>query len=150
MLAHYCLLSGHIGEIITRGPHIMKGYWDNPEATRSALSPGTSVGSSPACSSQFHSRLTSLPILEVHRGPTLITGFTPPNQKDCPCSEGQRSAVTSLCVSKPLIPSLRSDGLAGGWLRTGDSGWIDQEGQLWLTGRLKDLIRSGSENVAAA
>lgn len=39
---------------------------------------------------------------------------------------------------------------AGGWLRTGDSGWIDQQGQLWIAGRLKDVIRSGSESVAAA
>ena len=35
-------------------------------------------------------------------------------------------------------------------MRTGDSGWVDPEGQLWLAGRLKDVIRSGSENVAAA
>lgn len=45
---------------------------------------------------------------------------------------------------------LRGPHLTGGWFRTGDSGWIDKEGQLWLAGRLKDVIRSGSENVAAS
>lgn len=37
-----------------------------------------------------------------------------------------------------------------GWLRTGDLGWMDSERRLWLVGRLKDVIRSGSENVHAA
>ncbi len=36
-----------------------------------------------------------------------------------------------------------------GWYRSGDTGWIDSEGRLILTGRSKDLlITSGAKNVA--
>ncbi|DBA93732.1 TPA: hypothetical protein ACH3X3_013799 [Trebouxia sp. C0006] len=39
--------------------------------------------------------------------------------------------------------------LPGGWLRTGDIGAIDPQGQVWLNGRVKDVIRTGGESVHA-
>ncbi|XP_024386673.1 2-succinylbenzoate--CoA ligase, chloroplastic/peroxisomal isoform X3 [Physcomitrium patens] len=39
---------------------------------------------------------------------------------------------------------------ADGWLATGDVGWMDEAGRLWLLGRSKDVIKSGGENVYAS
>ncbi|OEL27073.1 2-succinylbenzoate--CoA ligase, chloroplastic/peroxisomal [Dichanthelium oligosanthes] len=40
-----------------------------------------------------------------------------------------------------------SDCLRNGWLDTGDTGWMDKAGNLWLMGRQKGRIKTGGENV---
>lgn len=40
--------------------------------------------------------------------------------------------------------------LPDGWVRTGDRGKLDSDGYLYFLGRLKDMLKVGGENVAAA
>jgi acyl-CoA synthetase (AMP-forming)/AMP-acid ligase II len=45
-------------------------------------------------------------------------------------------------------PEANAKAFVDGWFRTGDQGLIDGDGYLHLTGRIKDLIIRGGENVA--
>ncbi|KAB7613793.1 AMP-binding protein [Amylibacter sp. SFDW26] len=67
--------TGMTGELVVRGPNILKEYLDNPEATKAVL---------------------------IHDG----------------------------------------------WFRTGDMGYQDEDGYVFVTGRLKELIIKGGENIA--
>ncbi|HEX6350480.1 MAG TPA: AMP-binding protein [Candidatus Dormibacteraeota bacterium] len=47
-------------------------------------------------------------------------------------------------------PELTAQVLTDGWLRTGDAGYVDADGDLTLAGRYKEMIRRRGENIAPA
>jgi O-succinylbenzoic acid--CoA ligase len=56
-----------------------------------------------------------------------------------------RISAGEILVQGPTVAPGYAD--ADGWLHTGDLGWIDDEGFLYVEDRLDDLIVSGGENV---
>ena len=45
-------------------------------------------------------------------------------------------------------PEITARALDGGWLRTGDAGYVDDDGDVILAGRYKEMIRRRGENIA--
>jgi crotonobetaine/carnitine-CoA ligase len=69
-----------------------------------------------------------------------------------PVAEGEPG---ELCFRNPVMtpgywnaPDVTARTLAGGWLHTGDLGRRDADGDVLLTGRLKEMIRRRGENIA--
>ena len=47
-------------------------------------------------------------------------------------------------------PAANETGFAHGWFHTGDQGFMDEDGYLKITGRLKEIINRGGEKIAPA
>ena len=45
-------------------------------------------------------------------------------------------------------PSAHEESFTNGWFRTGDQGYLDGAGYLYLTGRLKEIINRGGEKIS--
>ena len=44
-------------------------------------------------------------------------------------------------------PEATQRAIRSGWYFTGDTGYVDEDGDLWVTGRADDMIITGGENV---
>lgn len=68
-----------------------------------------------------------------------------------PCASGE---IGEICGRGPMVmpgyhnrPDLTEQAFFGPWLRSGDLGYFDEEGYLFLVDRSKDMIISGGVNV---
>jgi long-chain acyl-CoA synthetase len=72
-----------------------------------------------------------------------------PNDRELP-----RGEIGEIIVRGPIVmqgywrkPELTAQTLRGGWMHTGDSGYFDDDGFLFIADRIKDMIISGGENI---
>ena len=86
--------------------------------------------------------------------PGVEMGIRQPEGKDfLPAGEPGEVCFKGWCVTKGYFddPQKTAEALDDeGWFRTGDLGVIGGDGCVRLVGRIKDMIRVGGENVAAA
>jgi len=71
--------------------------------------------------------------------------------------EVPHGTVGQIVVRGPMVmqgywnqPALTADALRGGWMHTGDGGYMDDDGFVFVVDRIKDMIITGGENVYSA
>jgi long-chain acyl-CoA synthetase len=71
------------------------------------------------------------------------------NDREVPTGEWGEVVFKGFNVMKGYwnLPEETAKTIRNGWLHTGDIGYIDEDGYLFITGRKKDLIIRGGENV---
>ncbi|HYE49613.1 MAG TPA: long-chain-fatty-acid--CoA ligase [Azospirillaceae bacterium] len=76
---------------------------------------------------------------------------------DAAGAEAPAGTPGEICIRSPQVmteywndPAATAAALADGWLRTGDIGYLDGDGYLYVCDRKKDMIISGGENIYPA
>ena len=76
------------------------------------------------------------------------------DEQDQPLPVGERGEI---CLRGPIVmqgyhnrPDETAQALRGGWLHTGDVGYLDADGYLFVVDRKKDMIIRGGENIYPA
>ena len=74
--------------------------------------------------------------------------FTPGTAKEAPPGTEGEIRIAGLCLMRGYAGVGAESPIRDGWLRTGDLGRFDAGGYLSVTGRLKDVIVRGGENLS--
>lgn len=76
------------------------------------------------------------------------------DEKGQPLGHGE---IGEICIRGPSVmkeywnrPQETREALRNGWFHTGDLGMLDEQGFLFVQGRIKDIIIRGGENIACA
>ena len=85
----------------------------------------------------------AMPHVEVKIADPLTGGILPLGQPGEICVRGYQTMVGYFSMPEETAKTLKPDG----WLHSGDLGTMDARGFLRITGRIKDLIIRGGENI---
>lgn len=79
----------------------------------------------------------------------VLIGILDPYDKLLPCGSVGEICIRSNAVMKGYWrkPEMTRQALRGNWYHTGDAGYQDDEGFIYLVDRVKDMIITGGENV---